>query len=55
MERDINVIVDVGPGEAQALIELIELLFREWYVARHERAERIAGIGALAAAKKPQP
>ncbi|MCY3626174.1 MAG: DUF4145 domain-containing protein [Gammaproteobacteria bacterium] len=41
MQKDINLILDVEPEEAQALIELIEILFREWYVARQVRQERI--------------
>jgi hypothetical protein len=44
MEKDINVIVDVDPDEAQLLIELIELLIKDWYVTRQERAERLAAI-----------
>jgi hypothetical protein len=52
MEQDINLIVDVDPGEAQALIELIELLFDEWYVARHQRQKKLAHIEAIAAEKK---
>lgn len=51
MEKDISLIVDVDPGEAQTLIELIEMLFREWYVARHERQERLARIQSIAAEK----
>ncbi|WP_235919070.1 DUF4145 domain-containing protein [Aureimonas psammosilenae] len=54
MEKDINIIVDVDPGEAQALIELIELLFDEWYVARHKRQGKLAAITALAAKKKDE-
>jgi hypothetical protein len=52
MEADINVIVDVDPNEAQALIELTELLFEEWYVAREERTQRIARLAAVAGEKK---
>jgi hypothetical protein len=52
MEQDVNVIVDVDPDEAQALIELIELLFEEWYVARHDRTEKIKRIAVIAAQKK---
>jgi uncharacterized protein DUF4145 len=52
MEKDINVIVDVDPGEAQLLIELIELLVKDWYVARHEREERLKAIVAARDAKK---
>ena len=44
MEKDINVIVEVDPQEAQKLIELIELLVKDWYVARHERKERLKKI-----------
>lgn len=52
MERDINLIVDVDPGEAQALIDLIEMLFQEWYVSRHKREQRLASVLAIAAEKK---
>jgi hypothetical protein len=54
MEKDINVIVDVDPEEARLLIELIETLFEEWYVTRHERAQRMAKIKAAADGKSPQ-
>jgi hypothetical protein len=47
MEADINLIVPVDPGEAQSLIGLIELLFSEWYVARHKRKERFAALAAM--------
>lgn len=57
MEADINVIVDVDPGEAQKLIDLIEFVFAEWYVARDRRKKRLAEIKAIAeskdAARKP--
>lgn len=52
MEKDISLIVDVDPGEAQALIELIEMLFDEWYVARHKREQKLAAVKAIAAEKK---
>ncbi|MEG5786835.1 DUF4145 domain-containing protein [Enterobacter bugandensis] len=52
MENDINIIVDVDPGEAEMLIGLLELLIQEWYVEKHERQLRIDAITALAAEKK---
>ncbi len=55
MEKDINVIIDVEPEEAQLLIGLIEILLKDWYVARHERNQHLQGIVALAQAKKPKP
>lgn len=51
MEKDIDQIISVGPGEAQALIELIELLFEEWYVARNSRAEKLARVKRIAEEK----
>jgi hypothetical protein len=51
MEKDINVIVDVDPDEAQTLVGLLELLFDEWYIARQERTDRLAKIGIVAANK----
>lgn len=52
MEMDINVIVDVDPNEAQTLINLIELLFEEWYVARHTRSQKLAALMKVADSKK---
>lgn len=51
MEKDIDVIVDVDPGEAQALLELIEMLFEEWYVARNTRKENLAKLKTIADGK----
>lgn len=57
MEADINVIVDVDPGEAKLLIELVETLVDEWYVSRKDRKERFAKLTKVAeekaAARKP--
>lgn len=52
MEADIDLIVDVDPGEAALLIGLIETLIDEWYVHRHQRAQRMSKIVAVAAEKK---
>jgi hypothetical protein len=54
MEKDINLIVDVDPGEADVLIRLLETLFKDWYVNRHERDEQIKEIIAIAKAKADQ-
>ncbi|TSB04565.1 DUF4145 domain-containing protein [Sphingorhabdus contaminans] len=52
MERDINEIVEVDPGEAQALIELVEMLFDEWYSAREKRRKRLSSVLNIADDKK---
>lgn len=54
MERDINIIVEVDPDEAGKLIALIELLVKEWYVARHNRQRRVKAVVELAAVKQAQ-
>ena len=52
MEKDINLILDVDPNEAQTLIGLIELLFEEWYVAQHQRQEKLKRLGVAVAEKE---
>jgi hypothetical protein len=52
MEARTNVIVDVDPEEAQILIDLVELLFEDWYVARNERTKHLAKIRSIAEEKK---
>jgi hypothetical protein len=52
MERDINVIVDVEPEEAELLIGLIEMLVKDWYIARHKRQEHLRAITEAAQSKK---
>lgn len=54
MEADINVIVDVDPNEADLLLGLIETLLSDWYVARHNRQQRMAKVRALAAEKESE-
>lgn len=51
-EKDISLMVDVEPDEAETLLNLIHLLDQEWYVARAERAGRLAKVQALGITKK---
>ncbi|MBB5703769.1 hypothetical protein FHS76_003679 [Ochrobactrum daejeonense] len=51
MEGDINVIIDVEPNEAEALIQLLEILFQDWYIARNDREERLKRITEIASVK----
>ena len=44
MENDVNTIVDIDPEEARQLIGLIELLFEETYIRRHDREQRLLAI-----------
>ncbi|MES2131738.1 MAG: DUF4145 domain-containing protein [Bacteroidota bacterium] len=51
MEKDINLIIDVDTQEAKLLLGLIELLFEEWYIHRHERELKLKEIVKLAEKK----
>lgn len=44
MEKDANIIVDIDPNEANSLIQLIELLMKEWYINREERKKLFSNI-----------
>ena len=44
MEKDINLIIDVEPNEANALIRLVEILIKDWYIAKHERENALASV-----------
>jgi len=52
MEKDINLIIDVEPQEAQLLIGLIEILIKDWYIAKHEREKHLKDIIAVAEQKE---
>jgi len=52
MEKDIDLIIDVEPEEAQLLIGLIEILIKDWYIAKHERQKHLDSIIGVAKEKK---
>jgi uncharacterized protein (UPF0147 family) len=52
MEKDINLIVDVDPGEADVLIQLVETLIDDTYVARASRQAHLEKLKALKDAKE---
>jgi Domain of unknown function (DUF4145) len=54
MEKDINVIVEVDPEEADLLIQLIETLLEDWYVGREEKKNRVSKLIAMAASKEQE-
>ena len=54
MKEKIGMLVDIDPKEASLLVELIEMLFKEWYVVRNERQERLKSIQKLIAKKEKQ-
>lgn len=52
MEKDIDLIIDIDPGEAEKLIKLIEYLIKEWYINRYESNKLFADIIGIDAEKK---
>lgn len=54
MEKDINLIVDIDPDEAQKLIKLIEHLLDQWYINRHEQELLYADIIGIDEAKQSE-
>ena len=52
MEQDVDLILNVEPNDAQVLIKLIEILFKDWYVNRHERQKHLAAVVDLGKSKE---
>lgn len=52
MEKDVNLIIDVEPEEAQKLILLIEYLIKKWYVDRHDAEMLFSEITTIAEEKQ---
>ena len=45
-------LLDVDPGEAEKLLKVIELLFKNWYIAEHENQQLYAEIAQIAEDKE---
>ncbi len=54
MAKETDLIIDIDPDEAGKLIGLIEMLFDDWYVARHDREQRLKGVLGIAKEKTDQ-
>ena len=54
MEKDINLIIDVDPNEAELLIKLIEMLIKDWYITKFEREQQLKKIANIAESKAIQ-
>ena len=52
MEKDVNLIIDIDEDEADTLIKLLENLFKDWYIDRHDREERNKEIKRIADEKQ---
>lgn len=51
MEKDIDLIIDVEPQEAELLIGLIEVLIKDWYVTTENRKNQMKALIQVAAQK----
>lgn len=54
MEKDINLIVDIDEGEAEKLVQLIEILLKQWYIDRFEQEQLYESIAKIDADKQNQ-
>lgn len=52
MEKDVNLIVEIDPDEADKLKKLIELLLDKWYIARHEEEALCAEVAGISDSKQ---
>lgn len=52
-EKD-NTIIDVEPDEAKKLIEMLEMLFEDWYIERENRKNRLNSIKQINQTKQSQ-
>jgi hypothetical protein len=53
-EKDVNLIIEVTVDEAQTLISLIEFLFKEWYIKKHEHESNLQKIVSIAKTKETE-
>lgn len=54
MQKDINLIIDVEPNEADLLIKLIEILIENWYIDRYEQEKILEDLKKLGVQKKAE-
>jgi hypothetical protein len=54
MEKDVNIIIDVKPIEAEKLIWLVEFLIERWYIEDHEVNLKLNEVIEIKKAKKTQ-
>lgn len=54
MEKQVDLIIDVEPNEAQKLLKLIELLIDKWYISRHDEEHLLLDIQNIVNDKKSQ-
>lgn len=52
MEKDVDLIIEVDPGEAEQLVRLVEMLIKDWYVGKYERERQLSEVVALAGEKE---
>lgn len=52
MEANTELIVDVDPDEATKILKVIELLFKNWYIADHEDNELLDEVRAMGKEKE---
>lgn len=54
MEKDVDLIIEVDPEEADALLELLRILAKDWYEARAARRANLETVARIAESKAAQ-
>jgi hypothetical protein len=54
MEQDVSLLIEIDPDEASILLELVETLFQDWYVARFDREQRLTKVATIRKEKDAQ-
>lgn len=54
MEKDIDLIIDIEPNEAEKLVKLIEHLLEQWYVNRHNQEQLYTDIIGIDQSKQDE-
>jgi hypothetical protein len=58
LEKGANLILEADPKEPEVLLQLIEYLIEDWYIARHKRQERLSALretSPLVSGRPPVP
>lgn len=51
MEKDINNIIEIDEGEAEVLLEVVDILIKDWYVQRESRQNSLMKLKSITQSK----
>ena len=51
-KKNINLVVEITPSEAEGLIKFIEYLIKKWYIEKHEEKDLLTSLQTINIEKK---